>query len=211
MRLLVLDAALGPCSAAVLEGGVCVAEQRRDARTELADLPAMAQAVLGAAPVSAVAVTVGPGSFTGLRAAIALAHGVALGRGVPLIGVTVAEAFGETVALPPEVALWVALDTRRGRIFLSRDGLIEVLPLDGLPRPTGAVTVAGDAARPVVQRLQAAGCSAATEGPDEIAPAALGRVALRRLAGELPPCPAQPLYLEPAEARVGAGQRPAPA
>ncbi len=211
MRLLVLDAALGPCSAALLDGMVCVAEQRRDARTDLADLPAMAQAVLGAAPVGAVAVTVGPGSFTGLRAAIALAHGVALGRGIPLVGVTVAEALGEAVALPPGTALWVALDTRRGRIFLSRDGLVEVLPLDHLPRPAGPVVVAGDAALLVMERLQAAGFPAAMAGPNEIAPAALGRAALRRLAGELPPCAAQPLYIEPPEARVAAGQRPAPA
>ena len=210
MRLLVLDAALGPCSATLLDGAVCVAEQRRDARTDLADLPAMAQTVLGTALVGGVAVTVGPGSFTGLRASIALAQGVALGRSIPLVGVTVAEALGEAVVLPPGTALWVALDTRRGRIFLARLGTVEVLPLDCLPRPTSPVVVAGNAANPVVERLQAAGFSAAIAGAGEIVPAALGRVALRRLAGELPPCAAQPLYIDPPEARVAVGLRPAP-
>ena len=53
---------------------------------------------MSAADLDLVAVTVGPGSFTGIRAALALAHGLALAAGVPVIGVTVGEALAD--ALP---------------------------------------------------------------------------------------------------------------
>ncbi len=210
MRLLALDAALGPCSAALLEAGACVAEQSRDSRAGLADLPGLAAAVLGGAPLDAVAVTVGPGSFTGLRSAIALAHGVALGRGIPVVGVTVAEALAQAATVPPGWLLWVALDTRRGRVFLARDGVVEAVALADLPRPAGPVLVAGDAADAVLRLLAAIGCEAAS-GPRDVAAACVGQVALRRLAGRLPPCPAQPLYVDPPEARQAAGLRPPPA
>ena len=210
MRLLALDAALGPCSVALLDGETSQADQRHGSRAELTQLSALTQALLGTAALNAVAVTVGPGSFTGLRSAISLAHGVALGRGVPVIGVTVAEALAEQVTLPPGAALWVALDTRRGRIFLARDGSLEVVALDELPPPGCPVMVAGDAADDVAVRLRAMGCEAVAIGPRQVSAVATGRVALRRLAGHLPACVAQPLYVEPPEAQVAAGLRPAP-
>ena len=44
-----------------------------------------------------IAVTVGPGSFTGIRAGLALAHGIALAAGVPIVGVTVGEALADSL------------------------------------------------------------------------------------------------------------------
>ncbi len=209
-RLLALDAALGPWSVALLDEDVVAAEDRRSGRESLAELPAMAAGVLGNTVIDAVAVTVGPGSFTGLRAAIALAQGVALGRSVPIVGVTVAEALTVGVAVPAGAALWVALDTRRGRVFLSCGGSMEVAALSALPSPKGAVLVAGDAARLVVDRLQAQGCTAGAVGCGVVSAAKVGLAARRRLGGELPPCPVEPLYVEPPEARVAAGLRPRP-
>jgi tRNA threonylcarbamoyladenosine biosynthesis protein TsaB len=211
MRLLALDAALGPCSAAVLQDGRCVAaHQNDDPRGAVAALPVMIEALLADGRVDAVCVTVGPGSFTGLRAALALAHGVALGAGIPLVGVTAAEAVAEAVPSHPGRTLWVALDTRRHRVFLDRAGTLAAMSLDALPQPDSPVLVAGDAAGLVAVALCQAGFDAVASAVRGIKAADAGRVALRRLAGGLPPCEPQPLYVEPPEARATAPLRPAP-
>ncbi|MDR3536307.1 MAG: tRNA (adenosine(37)-N6)-threonylcarbamoyltransferase complex dimerization subunit type 1 TsaB, partial [Acetobacteraceae bacterium] len=79
MLILGLDASLARCSAAVLADGVVCAERCEEGGRGYATvLPALAretlrEAGLRAAGLDGVAVTVGPGSFTGLRAALALA------------------------------------------------------------------------------------------------------------------------------------------
>jgi tRNA threonylcarbamoyladenosine biosynthesis protein TsaB len=217
MRILALDAALARCSAAVLADDAVLAHEAapggRGQPAALAPMAArvLAQAWIGAAAVDAVAVTVGPGSFAGLRAAIALAHGIALAAGCPVIGVRVGEALAEALVLPPGRALWVAIDSRRGRVFLDRDGAIAPFALAGLPRPDGPVAIAGDAAAEVAARLAARGADVMLTDlrlPDAIA---VARVGARRLAGALPPLAAQPLYIDPPEAKLPAGGlRPAP-
>ncbi|MBN8891215.1 MAG: tRNA (adenosine(37)-N6)-threonylcarbamoyltransferase complex dimerization subunit type 1 TsaB [Rhodospirillales bacterium 70-18] len=219
MRILALDAALARCSAAVWADGVVLAEQAAPGgRGHAALLAPMAGAVLAAAGLPATAldgvvVTVGPGSFTGLRAAIALAQGIAAGAGVAVQGVTVAEALAEMAgpALDGR-ALWVAIDSRRGRIFLDRDGTPVPTDLNALPRAEGRVAVAGDAAIEVAARLAARGSDVMLT--DARLPLArhVAAVGARRLAGTLPPCPAQPLYVDPPEAKLPAGGlRPPPA
>src|SRR6202012_4099015 len=114
-------------------------------------LPVMARDVLGEAAMTAesldlVAVTVGPGGFTGIRAGLALAHGIALAAGVPVVGVTVGEALAESLPFLADRQLWVAIDSRRGRVFLERGSTVMATPLDALPMPEGRVALAGDAA-----------------------------------------------------------------
>ncbi len=217
MRILALDAALGRCSAAVLDDGVVLAHEAvAGARGQPAVLAPMVARVLAASGLAApaldgIAVTVGPGSFAGLRASIALAQGLALAAGCAVVGVRVGEALAEAVALRAGWALWVAIDSRRSRIFLDRDGAIEALALADLPRPPGPVAIAGDAALEVASRLAARGsavmlCDARL--PDA---AAVARVGARRLAGMLPPLAAQPLYIDPPEAKLPTGGlRPPP-
>lgn len=215
MLILALDGALARCSAALWRDGEVLAERVALAgRGHGALLPPMAQQVLTGTP-DAVAVTVGPGSFTGLRAAIALAQGLAAGFGVPVLGVTVADALREQVGAVSGRALWVAIDSRRGRVFLDRgDGPVPVA-LDGLPVAGGPVVVAGDAAIAVAARLAAR--LAARGGDVLLSDARLPRardvaaVAVRQLAGDLPRRDAQPLYIDAPEARLPAGGlRPAP-
>ncbi len=217
MRILALDAALGRCSAAVVaDGDVLAHEAAAGARGQPAVLAPMAARVLAASGFAApaldgIAVTVGPGSFAGLRASIALAQGLALAAGCEVVGVRVGEALAEGVALRPGWALWVAIDSRRDRIFLDRDGAIAAVALADLPRPAGPVAVAGDASLEVASRLAARGsavmlCDARL--PDAVA---VARVGARRLAGMLPPLAAQPLYIDPPEAKLPAGGlRPPP-
>ncbi|HTN12485.1 MAG TPA: tRNA (adenosine(37)-N6)-threonylcarbamoyltransferase complex dimerization subunit type 1 TsaB [Acetobacteraceae bacterium] len=211
MLILALDAALARCSAALWRDGEVLAERMAAAGRGHAKLLApMAQQVLSGVP-DAVAVTIGPGSFTGLRAAIALAQGLAAGAGVAVLGVTVAEALREQVGPLRGRAPWVAIDNRRGRIFLDRDGDLAPVALDGLPVPGGPVVVAGDAAIAVAAWLAARG------GDVRLSDARLPRArdvaaaAARQLAGEAPMREAQPLYVDPPEARLPAGGlRPAP-
>ncbi|CAH2600864.1 putative Inactive homolog of metal-dependent proteases, molecular chaperone [Rhodovastum atsumiense] len=223
MLILGLDAALARCSVAVLADGVLRAERCEDGgRGHAGRLPAMTAAVLAesriaATALDAVAVTVGPGSFTGLRAALALAHGLALAIDRPVIGVTTAEALAAAVTAAERDgrSLWVAIDSRRGRVFLDRltdaEGARAFSP-ETLPHPAGALALAGDAAEAVAARLAAAGVDAratAVRLPRAREVAAVGG---RRLAGDLPPLAAWPLYVDPPEAKLPeGGLRPPPA
>ncbi len=217
MLILGLDAALARASVALLrDGAVVAARATAGARGQAAALAPMLESVLAeagvtAADLDAVAVTVGPGSFTGVRAALALAHGLALAAGRPLLGVTVAEALAE--ALPPRGAraVWCAIDSRRGRVFLDADGAMRAYALDALPVPRGPVAVTGDAAVAVAARLAARGHDVQLTDARLPGAADVARVGARRLAGALPPLAAQPLYIDPPEARLPAGGlRPAP-
>lgn len=217
MRVLALDAARARCAVAVVFDDALRASRVRDgARGNAAALPAMtdaalAEAGIGAAALDLLAVTVGPGSFTGLRAALSLAHGLALGSGVPLVGVMVAEALA--AALPPLGGreAWIALDGRRGQVFLDRGAGPRAVALDALPAAPGPVAVAGDAAVAVAAALAARGGDVLLTDmrlPDPRLVAVVGR---RRAEGALPPLEAQPLYAEAAVAKLpSGGLRPAP-
>ncbi len=205
MTVLTLDAALDGCAAGLVRDGITIAEQRAPGgRGSTAALPLLARTVLQVADLSAsalsgIAVTVGPGSFTGVRAALALAHGIALGSGVPVWGVTVGAALrAECVGSRP---IWVGIDSKRGRIFLDRGGAIETVALDAIPSPDGPIAVAGDAAIALASRLAARGFDIQLLG--NRIPAAAGVAAADRL-------PALPLYVDPPEARPGPPGRPAP-
>lgn len=220
--VLVLDAAGTGCLAALVRDGRVVAERRSDAaRGQAAALPAMAAAVLAEAGVrpaalALIGVTVGPGGFTGLRAALSFAHGLALASGVPLVGVTTGEALAEEVRVPPGRVLWVAQASRRGHVYLERDGAVASFALDAPPLPPGPVALAGEAAPEAAAALAAHGADALALDARRPGAAGLARAASRRhrseARGEVPPRPAQPLYAEPPQARPGGpAPRPAPA
>ena len=70
--------------------------------------------------IDLVTVTIGPGSFTGLRIALAMAKGLALGQGVDVVGVSTLDAVAAgSVAREP--GSWVAavLDARRKELFFQ--------------------------------------------------------------------------------------------
>jgi tRNA threonylcarbamoyl adenosine modification protein YeaZ len=216
--LLTLDAALGGTSVAIVVDGVVVAARSASvARGQSALLAPMAaeilaEANLAATDLDAIAVTVGPGSFTGLRASVALAHGIGLAAGRPVVGVTLAEAMEAALPALGERTLWTAIDSRRGRVFLHDGTPFRAVRLDALPRPAGPVAVAGDAAVAVAGWLAGRGFDVMLTDARVPRPRDIARAAARRMAGDLPPLPAQPLYVDPPEASLPAGGlRPAPA
>jgi len=173
-------------------------------------LPLLLQQAVAGRAISAVAVSIGPGSFTGLRTAIALAQGYAAASGVPLLGVRVDEAFAAGF---PQLhrPLWVAIRARKNRVFLMRDGQAEAFADADLPRVRGPVAVAGDAANEMASILAAAGGDVLLTNARRLEPHWVALAALARQAAGLAPHPAQPLYVDPPEAKLpAAGLRPPP-
>lgn len=128
MRILAIDTALAACSVAVWQDGrTLAAETRPMARGQAEAVVPMAQVIMTAAGLSytdldRIAVTVGPGSFTGIRVGLAAARGFALAAGKPVIGVTTLEALasgGATIA---------AIDARRGEVYAQRFGADPTAP-----------------------------------------------------------------------------------
>jgi len=126
LRVLGIDTALGACSACVLDGSTVVAEETLvlDRGHAEALLP-LIERVMAAVPggfesLDRVAVTVGPGSFTGLRVGISAARAIGLAAGVPVVGVTTLSAF-----LAPLVAAGgnrlnaAAIDARHGHLYFQ--------------------------------------------------------------------------------------------
>ncbi len=214
MTILAIDAA-GPRAGLVLldTAGEVLAKKFVAGRPGLIEtLPVLlrdALAEAGAAP-DLVAVTIGPGSFTGLRTAIALAQGFAAASSVPLVGVTVDEAFAE--AFPGlQRPLWVAIRARKGRIFLIRDAVAAGFADEDVPRIRGPVALAGDAANEVAARLAAAGADVMLTNARMIDPVWVARAALKRQNAGLPARAVLPVYVDPPEAKLPAGGlRPAP-
>ena len=200
-RILALDCALARTSAAFGEAW----GEAPGGHGQAVAIVLLARQVLAGATPDAVAVTIGPGSFTGVRAALALGRGIALGAGIPLIPVTTGEALAVAA---PDGAVVAAIDSRRGHVFL-----MPFTVAAGLPRPTAAPTAwrPGDPL-PAIARI--VGDAAPLLRPDAAAtlPDArdVARVARARLDGTLAALDATPLYIDPPAVRPPTALRPAP-
>jgi tRNA threonylcarbamoyladenosine biosynthesis protein TsaB len=151
--VLALDAATYRGTAALLRGGAVVAGEEvamRGAQEERL-LPAVV-ALLGAAGVDATAITAvacgaGPGSFTSLRIAAAIAKGIAAARGVPLYAVSSLALTVAAAELPAGDYLSV-LDAMRGDVFAQHvrtgaDGWVELAGAPGLVARSELAALAG--------------------------------------------------------------------
>ena len=128
MRLLAIDTALAACAAAVLdtEQGVVIAGEsvamERGHAEALMPLIArvMAQANLPFAALDRIAVTVGPGSFTGLRVGVAAARGIALAASKPAVGLSTLSAFAAPhIAADASEPLVAAIDARHRHVYMQ--------------------------------------------------------------------------------------------
>jgi tRNA threonylcarbamoyladenosine biosynthesis protein TsaB len=217
MRVLALDTALDACAAAVLD------TERRDlVASETipmsrghaeALMPLIARVMEAArlefADIDRIAVTVGPGSFTGVRVGIAAARGIALAARKPAIGLTTLAAF-----TAPHVAAGFAgtvipvIDARHGHVYM------QVFGPGGraaIPPRLAAVREAVEAARsraPALitgsaTELVAAEWPADEPRPQIVAASApeIGWVARLGAAAQPDRALPKPLYLRPPDAR----------
>jgi tRNA threonylcarbamoyl adenosine modification protein YeaZ len=128
MRVLAIDTALEACSAAVLdtERGEITAHESlpmvRGHAEALIPLIArvMDKALIGFATLDRIAVTTGPGSFTGLRVGIAAARGIALAAGKPAVGLSTLAAYAAPlIAADDTLPVVVAIDARHDHVYLQ--------------------------------------------------------------------------------------------
>jgi tRNA threonylcarbamoyladenosine biosynthesis protein TsaB len=212
--ILALTSSAHTAAAALVEDGALIAEAHIRADQGLADrIAPMVADLLGATRPELVAVMVGPGSFTGLRAAISVAHGIDLAAGCKVVAVTASEAFAaDTSTDLAGRTLWTAIDSRRGRIFLDHGKNFVAYALDAIPHTRDRVAVAGDAANAVAGALAARNTDVMLSSLRLPRPLAVALAGAGRARGELPPLDAVPLYIDAPEARAPAGGlRPQPA
>lgn len=204
--ILGLDAAAAACSVALWRDGRALAYREAPMARGHAEalmplvLETLAAAGLVFGEIDRIAVGVGPGSFTGIRIALAAARGIALAANLPVVGIDSFNAVAAAIPAPALGArsLLVVIDSKRrelfGQYFDSRRlALGEPLVLEAAAllarRPAGPLLVAGDGAG----HLPAAPDMARVEGTGRPDARAIARLAAegRVILG------ARPLYLRP--------------
>lgn len=214
--LLAIDTAFERCSAGLLDlrsGAIVGRAEPEIGKGHAERLMGVVEEVLASASVgyediARIAVTVGPGSFTGLRVGVSAARGLALALGVPAVGVTTLEALAAPHVGGGRPILSV-LDAKRGEVYAAlfgADGALLEAPralppqalqafIAGLPgdRTIGLVGTGAAIAEAVLQPR----ASEVLTDEARVDVAVLARLAAGRQAGE----PPRPLYLRGADAK----------
>jgi len=131
MKILALEFSSERRSAALARGSVVLAEAVEQTGGRGTDALGLIEKVLMEAGVAreeieAIAVGLGPGSYTGIRAAIAVAQGWQLARGVKLLGVSSADAIAAQAQAEQFFGrVNVVIDAQRGEFYLA---VREILP-----------------------------------------------------------------------------------
>lgn len=208
MIVLAIDTCLFACSVAVVDGERVLARRvepmSRGHQERLAPLvqEAMAQAGLGFDKLERIGVTVGPGSFTGLRVGLAFAKGLASALSIPAVGIGALEALAE----PERGNVVAVLDAKRGQVYLQAfsDGVAVSAP-DALPIETAAARVAEFAPDTLIGTgvVLLAGVR---PGVRVVEADVTDPVAVARLAAARSPVPPRPLYLRAPDAKLPGGK-----
>jgi tRNA threonylcarbamoyladenosine biosynthesis protein TsaB len=185
---LAFDTATGVATSALVDDGEVLGERASRAQTLLEDVDALLRQG-GAHPrdLDALAVGIGPGSFTGVRIGLAAARGLALALDLRGAGVSTLDALaaGATGAVP-------VVDARRHEVFALVAGTPAVLAPAELP-VTAGTTYVGDGAVRYRAELESRGAVVPPDGDERHLPRARFHAAL---AGELRDLDEiEPLYL----------------
>ena len=197
--LLAFDTSSAACTAALFDGDTCIA--RRDeliGRGHSERLVPMIGELLDGRRADRILVGVGPGSFTGIRVAIAAAHGLAIGWGADLSGMSSLALLAAGAAKEGEVA--AAVSGGHGELFVQQfdamtaeptSELRNLIPAEAARFATAALVV-GSGAKALVD---ARGWGAAREAWPSAADALKLPEHLRTLA-------AKPVYARAPDARA---------
>ena len=185
MTVLAFDCAVSGLGVAVVRDGVRLGGLSEGGRDQAARLLPAVESVLAEAAIDRralrlIAVTIGPGSFTGVRVGLAGARGLAVGLAVPLAGITTTAVLLAQVASRDRVVI-AAIDSRLGDWFCAI-GEGDVAPFVSSARDLSVrvagrpCLVVGTGAKMLVNELVAAGIDAIAEEavPD---PVTLARLA----------------------------------
>ena len=216
MRILAIDTALGLCSAGVFE-----AETDRMLSVESVDMVrGHAEALMpiiervmgrvegGFASLDRIAVSVGPGSFTGLRVGLAAGRALGFAAEKPVIGINTLSAFAApSLGVGGNEAVVSVIDARHSHVYLqmvSPDGRLllapQIISMTDAVAAIGSlpVRIVGSAASLLASGVSEAGGSCRADpdlaGPDIAWIARLGAVAIPEQS------PPSPLYLRPPDA-----------
>src|SRR5215469_16473768 len=128
MLILAIDTALDACAAAVLDTGTgkMIAQESEPMKRGHAEalMPLIArvmkQSALPFAALDRIAVTAGPGSFTGLRVGLSAARGIGLASGKPVVGLTTLTAYAAPiVSRNAEHPVISAIDARHDQVYFQ--------------------------------------------------------------------------------------------
>jgi tRNA threonylcarbamoyladenosine biosynthesis protein TsaB len=198
--ILAFDTSSAACTAALFDAaGVCIARRHEQIGRGHSErlVPMIAELLDGRTPIR-ILVGVGPGSFTGIRVAIAAAHGLAIGWGAELAGMSSLALLAAGVSGEGEVA--AAVTGGHGELFVQRFDAMTAQPTCQLgnlaPAAAAAMTsaplVIGSGAR---QLVEARGWGEAREAWPSAADAL-------RLPEPLRTMPAKPVYARAPDARA---------
>lgn len=205
MKTLIIDTSLNACTVVAAQGArVIAAHAEVMTRGHQERLAGMARDVMTTADwtygaLDRIAVTTGPGSFTGLRVGLAFAQGLGLALDRPVTGLPTLAALAGDAADAGAAPVWALIDARRGQVYAQ--GFRNGAPLDP----------------PAALDLETAARRAGASGPEVVltgSGAALVTVpgarrlprdtptpeALAVLASIRPETPARPLYLRAPDA-----------
>jgi tRNA threonylcarbamoyladenosine biosynthesis protein TsaB len=213
VKTLIIDTALGACTAVAADGArVAAAESEDMTRGHQERLGGMVRAAMASAgwsfeDLDRIAVTRGPGSFTGLRVGLAFAQGLGLALARPVSGLSTLAALARDAAPEPGVAVWALIDARRGQVYAQRFA-------DHVQMEDPAALAVEDAAARIADErenviLVGSGAAlVAAEGAPLIDRAAPSPQALAQLAADQPGGEARPLYLRAPDAKLPGGRDP---
>ena len=210
MRVLAIDTALGLCSAAFVEDGRVTAVRseamQQGHQERLAPMTAEMMAGGRFEEVDRVAVTVGPGSFTGLRVGIAFAKGLGLAIDRPVVGIESLHAIAASAERSGRGC--AVIDARRGQVYArlfdgaEPVGPAQALTVEDLVAKCGDLAwIAGPGAALLAEHFPDAEVDPRL-GPDPFAVARLGAQA------DPAEHPAEPVYLRAPDAKLPGGIDP---